>query len=92
MQGRRTWTEMSDLERSSLYINLIPTAYRVLIVPKLVFLHITKKEYCNIAELMEKAHKFKRNSTGTPEYLLTHPTQPVLRSKSLINKSEPRVI
>ena len=43
---------MSDLERSSLYINLIPTAYRVLIVPKLVFLHITKKEYCNIAELM----------------------------------------
>lgn len=52
---------MSDLERSSLYINLIPTAYRVLIVPKLVFLHITKKEYCNIAELMEKAHKFKRN-------------------------------
>lgn len=89
---------MSDLERSSLYFNLIPTAYRVLIVPKLVFLYITNKEYCNIAELMEKVHKFYRNSTGTPGYLLftnsepTQPTQPVLRSKSLINKSEPRVI
>ena len=83
---------------------MIPAAYHVFIFSKLIFLDITKKEYCNIAERMEESPNAHRNSTapvGLKQVLVVtlrtnperSPTPPIIQDccKSLLNKSEPCV-